>query len=579
MKKICSKINYAGLAPWVVMILTALLFIKSISFEPLRFMDDYNYVFNNPNIGLSLEQIKTLITEPVLGLWTPLPMLSFLFDYALAGLDPRIYHLQNLIWHLAAIAAVWGLLRELSFSSWSSFFITLIFAIHPQRVESVVWIAERKDVMTAFFFFATLYSYVLARKSGRFFSVGSIIFAFCAMLCKPSGAALPAVIFLLEIYRNRRWDFKIGLKLWPFWALALSYMIAVSVMLKTSLSTITLFDYPAETLLLMLNNYFSYIGKTIVPLELFPLYPYFVVTTFKILMLVLLTITLIVVILFIAIKKTEFFKYDLLPFLLIFAGLLLPASGIFTFSNADFADRYSYIPSFFLLVPIAMWLQKLPLQKIKRLKWGLCGYCCYLFFFSWSYMEFWRNDYAFLQASCETPTPNFRASSCLAWLFFENGLYDQALAVIAKSGHGSLQKEHQRSLITLYQDFFTGIIAYRRNQRETAYQYLSKAADSPYSGAVDAFSYGAFIEMMEALANLELERNNVPKAAHCYLRLAKFCQPVPHLHYYYAGLSSMLLENYKEAATAFQSAIESEPNNPEIRRLLKEATAKSSASD
>lgn len=152
MKKICSKINYAGLAPWVVMILTALLFIKSISFEPLRFMDDYNYVFNNPNIGLSLEQIKTLITEPVLGLWTPLPMLSFLFDYALAGLDPRIYHLQNLIWHLAAIAAVWGLLRELSFSSWSSFFITLIFAIHPQRVESVVWIAERKDVMTAFFF-------------------------------------------------------------------------------------------------------------------------------------------------------------------------------------------------------------------------------------------------------------------------------------------------------------------------------------------------------------------------------------------------------------------------------------------
>src|SRR4029077_15999824 len=140
--------------------------------------------------------------------WHPLTTMSHMLDCQFFGLKPGTHHFVNVLLHTASALLLFFLLEQLTGAFWRSAFVAALFAIHPLHVESVVWIAERKDVLSGFLFILTLLAYVhYARKPtvGRYATI-SILFV-CGLLSKPMLVTLPAILLLLDYWplnRSRR---------------------------------------------------------------------------------------------------------------------------------------------------------------------------------------------------------------------------------------------------------------------------------------------------------------------------------------------------------------------------------------
>ena len=128
-----------------------LAFSGSLGYGFLNCLDDWAYVTANPDMALGWKHFVGMLSKPVLGLWAPLPQASYLLDYLIGGFHPEVYRSINIMWHIGTVWLVLRLYRELGIRRQAAFLAALVFAVHPQRVESVVWISERKDVMCAFF--------------------------------------------------------------------------------------------------------------------------------------------------------------------------------------------------------------------------------------------------------------------------------------------------------------------------------------------------------------------------------------------------------------------------------------------
>ena len=124
--------------------------------------DDKAYVTENSHIqsGITLDGFLWAFSTRYFGLWNPLVWLSLMFDYQLHGLNAGGYHLTNLILHVMSALLLFWLFNRMTGAIWKSAFVAALFALHPLHVESVAWIAERKDVLSAFFWMLTLCLYV-----------------------------------------------------------------------------------------------------------------------------------------------------------------------------------------------------------------------------------------------------------------------------------------------------------------------------------------------------------------------------------------------------------------------------------
>ncbi len=189
-------------------------------------MDDYPYVVENEAIqrGLGFDTLHWAFTTFHAASWFPLTWLSFAFDHALGGLDPSVYHRTNLLWHAAGVVLLYLALVRLSLARLPSALVASVFALHPMHVESVAWVAERKDVLSAFFFAATLWAWAhhTARPSAARYA---LVFGALALglLAKSSLVTVPFVLLLLDVWPLDRegvsWKRRIVEKL-PLFALA-----------------------------------------------------------------------------------------------------------------------------------------------------------------------------------------------------------------------------------------------------------------------------------------------------------------------------------------------------------------------
>src|SRR2546423_1798319 len=124
-------------------------------------LDDYEYVTANPQVraGLTGGSVWWAFTTLHSSNWHPLTWLSLQLDHQLFGLDPRGYHLANLLLHCASTVLLFFVLRRMTGALWRSALVAALFAVHPLRVESVAWVAERKDVLSTLFWMVTLLAY------------------------------------------------------------------------------------------------------------------------------------------------------------------------------------------------------------------------------------------------------------------------------------------------------------------------------------------------------------------------------------------------------------------------------------
>lgn len=197
--------------PYVVLFSVSFsIYLKSIRFEFIPSWDDAAYVLDNLLIrGLSAEHLRQIFSTPVLSNLAPLHILSYAADYVLWGLDPRGYHLSNVILHSLNACAVYALVRRIVDQGIVAFWTALLFAVHPLNVENVAWIAERKTVLATLLFFLTVIQYLKFRESGspRTY-ISAVLLFMAAVMCKASVVVLPALLAMHELIfrkKSRLW--------------------------------------------------------------------------------------------------------------------------------------------------------------------------------------------------------------------------------------------------------------------------------------------------------------------------------------------------------------------------------------
>ena len=184
----------------------ALLYLPTLGHAFLNYDDDL-YLTRNPHLrlGLSPAGLAWAFTTGYGANWFPLTWLSWLIDYAIWGLDPRGYHLTNLLLHAASTALLFGVLTRMTGATLRSAFVAGIFALHPVHVESVAWAAVRKDVLSALFWMLTLWAYVryAERPSWRRYLPVPLFLAL-GLMAKPMLVTLPFVLLLLDYWPLHR---------------------------------------------------------------------------------------------------------------------------------------------------------------------------------------------------------------------------------------------------------------------------------------------------------------------------------------------------------------------------------------
>ena len=186
--------------------ITWLVFGQTIRYDFVNY-DDNEYVYANPNIvhGLTINGVVHAFTGTHTANWHPLTTLSHMLDCQLWGVHAGAHHFTNVVLHTIAVVLLFLILQQMTGATWRSAFVAAVFAIHPLRVESVAWISERKDVLSAVFFMLTLGAYVRYARSpsiGRYLTM-SILFAL-GLLSKSMLVTVPFVLLLLDYWPLNR---------------------------------------------------------------------------------------------------------------------------------------------------------------------------------------------------------------------------------------------------------------------------------------------------------------------------------------------------------------------------------------
>lgn len=258
-------------------VLTAFLYAPSLENDFTNW-DDPGYVTENNLIrSLDGDAVSTLFNREtfVMGNYHPVTMLSLAWDYQRFGAESaRGYHTMNLLYHLLATAALFWFIFELTGIAWVAGVTALVFGIHPMHVESVAWVASRKDQLYALFFFIAMGSYIQYIKTGRLLWLASVFVGFTAsLLSKAMAAPLPVVLLLTDFYMKRSFHWKMLAEKVPFFALAI-YFGLLAIDAQASSSAISdAFTLP-QKLVFALSSLWLYAVKFFVPYKLGVLYPY-----------------------------------------------------------------------------------------------------------------------------------------------------------------------------------------------------------------------------------------------------------------------------------------------------------------
>ncbi|MDE2221886.1 MAG: tetratricopeptide repeat protein [Candidatus Omnitrophica bacterium] len=300
--------------------------------------DDYRHYISNPCVySLSWYNLCNIFRQTVNDTYIPLTTLSFNLEYHLFGVSAFASHLINILLHAGIVMLVFDFARRLGFSLKEAWLAAAIFGLHPMHVESVAWVAERKDTLSILFYMLCLRAYwmYLDRQSGKQYAL-SLLFAFLSILAKAMAVSIPWVLLLLDWFHRRKAGKAVFLDKLPFAALV--FPVALVTFLQLSPHP----DIEPRSLLIGLWTFAWYLKKFFLP-------DYFTLTYSPALPVTLSNpayiLSLVIVVVFIFLlwgwRKNR---------LWVFAALFWAAS-IFFFWRFDFndsnivADRFMYLPS------------------------------------------------------------------------------------------------------------------------------------------------------------------------------------------------------------------------------------------
>jgi len=422
--------------------------------------------------GISPRSVLWAFSSKYFGLWNPLVWISFMIDHRLYGMNAGGYHITNLVFHLLTTLLLFWLFQRMTGAVWKSAFVAAFFALHPLHVESVAWVAERKDTLSAFFWAMTLCFYVLYTEKQSVQRYLPVLFAFTlALMSKPMVITLPVMMILLDYWPLKRFESrKNNLFLWqlkeklPFFVLSL-VLVTVTLYAPGEQDAFTKHISLGSRLANAPVAFMMYLAKTFWPQKMAIFYPFVEqIPVWKIAG----TLLLIMIISTAVILMAKRFPY-------LFAGwmwfliTMIPVIGIMQIGDFSMTDRYHYLPSIGIGIMLAWGIPSLMKSKKisgRFLLWAGMVALFFLAFLSWKQCGYWKNDITLWRHALEVTNNNYMAHNNLAAALLEKGEIPEAVSHYQKAI--SINRYHAAC-------YNMGVIYYRMGRYEQAVESFHQA--------------------------------------------------------------------------------------------------------
>ncbi|MGA2508561.1 MAG: tetratricopeptide repeat protein [Chitinispirillaceae bacterium] len=432
-----EKCTAAGIA-LLLAVVTAVAYSGMVKNDFVNY-DDNVYVTSNIRIqqGLSWEGVTWAFTAMYADNWHPLTWLSHMLDVQMFGLNPAGHHFTNLLFHILATLLLFGFLRSATGTLRAAAFVAALFALHPAHVESVAWVAERKDVLSAVFWFATMWAYVhYARRPGvGRYAMVLILFAL-GLMSKPMLVTLPVIALLLDYWPleriNRRTFGRMAAEKIPMLCMAAASTIITVIAqheVIAGLNRIGLATRISNAAL----SYCIYLGQAFWPADLAVFYPYMQhPLPLKVASCALLLVTITAAVVWTGGRKkiliTGWFWYIV---------TLLPVIGIVQAGEQAHADRYTYLPFIGIFIMLSWGLKTMAnrLHNGKELPVKIAA-AVVLLAMTGKTMEqvgYWKSDFTLFSHATAVIKRNHVAYNNLGLTLYKSGRTDEALAQYRKA--------------------------------------------------------------------------------------------------------------------------------------------------
>jgi len=534
--------------------------------------DDQVYIYENPNIqaGITLKAIKWAFTTGYVNFWHPLTWLSHMLDWQLFGSNPAGHHLVNLIFHIANTLLVFLVLKRMTGALWPSAFVAALFALHPLHVESVAWVAERKDVLSIFFWLLTMWAYIryVKQSSVANYLLTLLVFAL-GLMAKPMLVTLPFVLLLLDYWplaripqgqEKKHTDtrfhrlYPLILEKIPFIVLSAVFSVIAFLAQRSggAVSPLTAISIKLR-ICNALISYVEYIEKMIWPARLAMFYPH-PGSNISILYAVISAILLLAVTVFV-LRLAEEHRY-LITGWFWYLGTLVPVIGLIQVGSHAMADRYSYITLTGLFIIIAWGLPELlgkwPYRKIMLWASSLIvlfalAICTHL------QLRYWRDTITLCQHALEVTENNHLAHFSMTRTLLEQGRIKEAIW-------------HSSEAVRIKPDYVDainglGAALNRAGKIDEAISYYKRALEINPN----------FTKAHLNLAAAFMTKGRFAEAVTHY-RIAEATIDIPGMHSDF-GCALVRLGRFKEAVTEYRKALSAMPNDPNVLNDLGYALA------
>ncbi len=607
---------------WICVALTLVTVIAFAQIYNHQFVhyDDTRYVVFNPHVqaGLTRDSIAWAFTTTRAEFWHPLTWLSLMLDTELWGTGPRGYHVTNLAFHVASTLILYLAFRRMTGAVWRSAFVAALFAIHPLHVESVAWVAERKDVLSGLFWVLTMWAYArYAARPGFGKYAPVVLFFVLGMMAKPMLVTLPFALLLLDFWPLGRLQHaaETGIIAWRSAKRVLLEKLPLFVLTALSCAGVvwarmyspeTEFAGQTPAVLRLLNipvAYAAYIRQTVWPTGLTPAYPPPVVAppaavmVGSLLLLVFLTV--------VAVRCVRSHPAVFVGWLW-YVGTLVPVSGIVEVGSFSRADRFTYVPLIGVFMMIAWGVPPIvarrpyfagpearspgrPSRRLRRVlgasatAWVLVLMVC-----TWFQVGLWRDRETLFRHALAVTSDNFVAHHNLGCELLYQGRTEEAVKHLMEAARikdlARTEAALGVALVELGEIEEGAVLAFEALVRlepgnADARNLLGVALNKMAETNEAILQFRAALEIQPShvpahvnLGNALLKKGQAHEAVQCFHRALEFKPGHVPAH---VGLGTVLLAqgNADKAILSFSHALKLDPDNAKVHNSLGVALA------
>lgn len=579
-EKNCAYFKVLWLLP--ALIITIVVFAPSINYSFLTEWDDGYYI--DEHLNLSLHNLAYWLTGTVQGLYTPLTSYSFMIDHNLFGHNPAGSRILNILIHCGSILFLTAIMKQLRISPVIAVAAALLWAVHPQRIPSVVWVSERKDVLALFFALASLFAYIKACKNKQY-SVAAPILLLLSLGAKPAALGLPVVMLIYTLWRHRKCKWSEIKLVIPSFVILISYLCWFFYI--QSIQKIPA-DYQESIPLLqkawiIIHNAMWYLCSAFVPFQLNPVYPQVYPFSIEYIPLICGFIFLSAFFCILIFKTAFSFKlkiFLLVSFALCWGALFAPVSGIVQIGRVDYADRYNYLQSIVIWVMLVMFITRQPhkqciyrdnFPKIPSLAFLLV--LIFYWYSSWNYMPVWSSSASLFAKAVEWQYPNPKAVDNLGvtginqdnpkLLELASGKY---LSMATAKNNPPLCQNRIEPVIWLESGLFLGAYAqFIKGEYAEAFKIFLNLQKKAQKGTLRFYHGNTYTQKLwGTLASCYLHYGKPQEAMNSLKKQLDVLQPNSLEALFNQGLSAFINKDFAEAEKYWKAASKISPDDEKL---------------